>query len=167
VLIILFEHTSFRSFQQTYTPPFIMKTVYPLLTLLSASLVVGAPAPFVVSSDVAAGTGSAGLATRTLSRREDAVVADFAKRALQLRGAIVAARNNQKDDAAEANDAAEGKDAAADKEQAKDQGKEADAKASEFYNNKPQLCAGVVHELKLMMHVEDQEKEKAAAAAFS
>jgi hypothetical protein len=109
-----------------------MKTVYPLLTLLSASLVVGAPAPFVVPGDVAAIAESVGSATRNLGRREDAIVADFAERALQLRGAIVAARNNQKDDAAAAADAAQGQDAAADEGQAKGKGKEADAEAGEF-----------------------------------
>jgi hypothetical protein len=110
-----------------------MKTVYPLLTLLSASLVVGAPAPFVVPGDVAAIAESVGSATRNLGRREDAIAADFAKRALQLRGSIVAARNNQKDDAAAAAaDVAQGQDAAADKDQVKGKGKEADAKAGEF-----------------------------------
>jgi hypothetical protein len=57
---------------------------YTLITLLSASMVAAAPAPFVVSGDVAA----IGSTTASLGRRE---AQDFGKRALQLRGALVAA----------------------------------------------------------------------------
>jgi hypothetical protein len=110
-----------------------MKTTYALLTVLSASLVLAAPAPFVVTGDVATDAGSA---TTTLGRREDAIVQDFAKRALQLRGTIVEARTNQKDDAAAGEDAAQGEDDAADKQQVKGKGKDADAKAGKLARHK-------------------------------
>jgi hypothetical protein len=103
-----------------------MKTVYPLLTLLSASMVAAAPAPFVVSGDVAA----IGSATTNLGRRD---VPDFGKRALQLRGALVAARGQKNaEDTAAANDQAQQQQdaapGAADEEQAKGKGKK-DAQA--------------------------------------
>jgi hypothetical protein len=121
VLILLFEHKSLHSFNYIQILPFIMKTVYPLLTLLSASMVAAAPAPFVVSGDVAA----IGSATTSLGRRD---VQDFGKRAFQLRGALVAARGQKNaEDAAAANDQAQQQQdaeaGAADEEQAKGKGK--------------------------------------------
>ena len=73
-----------------------MKTAYPLLSLLSASMVVAAPAPFVGTGPVvAAGTENVVIPTTNFGRREAAVVEDFGKRALQLRGALLAARGGQ------------------------------------------------------------------------
>ena len=108
-----------------------MKTVYPLLTLLSASYVAAAPAPFVV-------TGDSGVATANLGRREEAIVQDFGRRALKLRSALVAARGNQnadaaQEDAAAANEVAQNKEegaaAAPEEQQAKGKGKDANAEA--------------------------------------
>lgn len=110
-----------------------MKTVYPLLTLLSASIVAAAPAPFVVTGDVAA----IGSATTNLGRRD---VQDFDKRTLQLRGALVAARGqkNAEDVAAVDAQAQQQQDAAAgvaDGQQAKGKGKK-DAQDGKHNNSK-------------------------------
>jgi hypothetical protein len=121
VLIALFEHASLRSFFHRFILHFIMK--YTLITLLSASMVAAAPAPFVVSGDVAA----IGSTTASLGRRE---AQDFGKRALQLRGALVAARGQKNADANAAADAEEEAQqqqddaaGAADQQQAKGKGK--------------------------------------------
>jgi hypothetical protein len=131
VLILLFEHNSLHSFNYVHILPVIMKTVYPLLTLLSASMVAAAPAPFVVSGDVAA----IGSATTSLGSRD---VQDFGKRAPQLRSALVAARSQKNaEDAATADDQAQQQQdtgaGAADEEQAKGKGKgKKDAQAGKF-----------------------------------
>lgn len=103
-----------------------MKTAYPLLSLLSASMVVAAPAPFVGTGPVvAAGTENVVIPTTNFGRREAAVVEDFGKRALQLRGALLAARGGQgkgnakaEDEAAAADTQAQGQDDAATAEEA-------------------------------------------------
>jgi hypothetical protein len=114
-----------------------MKTVYPLLTLLSASLVVAAPAPFVVTDT--------GASTANLVRREAAIAQDFGKRGLQLRGALVAARGSQKvaeEDTAVAEDDAQNQKDAAAEEQAKGKGKNADAQAAEDQKKALEAAAG-------------------------
>ncbi|KAH4250311.1 hypothetical protein HBH70_244070 [Parastagonospora nodorum] len=87
---------------------------YTLLTLLSASMVAAAPAPFVVSGDVAA----IGSATEGLSRREPH---DFVKRAFPVRRATVLARG-QKDANANAEEDAAAAAAAAEEEAQQQQG---------------------------------------------
>jgi hypothetical protein len=109
-----------------------MKTIYPLLTLLSTSLVSAAPAPFVGTGPVvAAGTENVVIPTTNFDRREAAIVQDFGKSALQLRGALLAARGGQGNANAN-NDAAGGDqaDGAAQAAQAKGKGKNADAQAA-------------------------------------
>ena len=80
-----------------------------ILTLLTASLVSAAPAPFVGTGPVvAAGTENVVIPITNFGRRE-ALAEDFSKRALELRGALIAARggqNNQQDAAAAAADPA-------------------------------------------------------------
>ncbi|KAF1920825.1 hypothetical protein BDU57DRAFT_534566, partial [Ampelomyces quisqualis] len=97
-----------------------MKTVYPLLTLLSASFVAAAPAPFVV-------TGDTGVATANLGRRGKATVHDFGRQALRLRSALIAARGKQEnaDVAAAADEVAHVQEGAAaeEEQQAKGNGK--------------------------------------------
>lgn len=84
-----------------------------ILTLLSASLVAAAPAPFVGTGPVvAAGTENVVIPTTNFGRREEAIVQDFGKRALKLRGALLAARGVQGNGDAVA-DAANAEDAAA------------------------------------------------------
>lgn len=101
-----------------------MKNVYPLLTLLSTSLVAAVPAPFVGTGPVvAAGTENVVIPTTNFGRREEAMVHDFGKRALRLRGALLAARGGQ--GAAAVNDNEANQEAA----QAKAKGKNADAQA--------------------------------------
>lgn len=121
---------------------FNMKTVA-LLTLLSTSLVAAAPQPFVGTGPVvAAGTEDVVMPSTNFERREAAVV-DFSKRALKLRGALLAARGGQgnananvedaaEQDAAAAEEAANAGQAAADaEEQAKGKGKAKNAGAGE------------------------------------
>lgn len=65
-----------------------------ILTLLSASLV--AAAPFVGTGPVlTTGTEGVALPATQFGRREEAIVQDFSKRALRLRGALLAARHGQ------------------------------------------------------------------------
>jgi hypothetical protein len=94
---------------------------YTLLTLLSASMVAAAPAPFVVSGDVAA----IGSATDGLSRREPH---DFVKRAFPVRRATVLARGQKDANANAEEDAAA---AAAAEEEAQQQQGDAAAGADE------------------------------------
>lgn len=126
-----------------------------LLTLLSASLAVAAPAPFVGTGPVvAAGTENVVLPSTHFSRREEALVQDFNKRALKPRGALLAARGgkgngngngnaeadaaNAEDDAAVVDDEAQLQEdpAAAEegqgKAKGKGQGKNAQAQAGMF-----------------------------------
>jgi hypothetical protein len=118
---------------------FIMRSSISILTLLSASLVVAAPAPFQGRGPVvAAGTEGVVMPTTNFGRREAAVVEDFSKRALKLRGALVAARNGQgksndngNADAQAADDEA-GQDAAAAEDAAQGKGKNADKKKGMF-----------------------------------
>lgn len=71
-----------------------MKTVYSLLTLLSTSLVLAAPAPFERPA-AAASIEDVVIRTNDFGRREAAVVQDFSKRALRLRSALVEARTGK------------------------------------------------------------------------
>lgn len=113
-----------------------------LLTLLSASLAVAAPAPFVGTGPVvAAGTENVVLPATHFGLREAAIVEDFSKRALKLRGALLAARGGKgngnanaeanADDAAVVDDEAQlQEDApAAEEVQGKGKGKNAQAQA--------------------------------------
>ncbi|KAL1606979.1 hypothetical protein SLS59_002681 [Nothophoma quercina] len=112
-----------------------MKIEYSLLTLLSASMVAAAPAPFVVTdSAVATGTENAGVPVTGLDRRQQVSVYGFRKRTLELRDALLAARGQRQnqaandaneDDAEDAEDAQENaqEDAAAEDEQAAGNGK--------------------------------------------
>jgi hypothetical protein len=136
-----------------------MKTVYPLLTLLSASLVVAAPAPFVVTGDV-------GAPTANLGRREAAIVHDFSKQALQLRGALVAARGGQKnveEDAAAAEDQAQNQMDAADEEQAKGKGKGKNADAQAGKPNNEHVISSSTN-IAADQAAKDQKKALEAAA---
>jgi hypothetical protein len=116
-----------------------MKTVYSLLTLLSTSLVVAAPAPFVGRGPVvAARTENVAIPVTNFGRREAAIMQDLGKRALRLRGALIEARTGQgiadvaADPAAVPSDPAQaqakGKDAAA--SDAADQKKKQDAQVA-------------------------------------
>jgi hypothetical protein len=98
-----------------------MKSVYPLLTLLSASLVAAAPAAFVVTDAMVA--ADIAPSNTDFNRRE---VRHFDSRALRLRGALVDARGEQAKASTKVEDPA-----AADAEQAKGKGKgkEKDAQA--------------------------------------
>lgn len=70
-----------------------MKTSISILTLLSASFVAAAPAPFVGQGPVvAAGTENVVIPSTNFGRREEDVVQKFGERALKLRGALLAAR---------------------------------------------------------------------------
>jgi hypothetical protein len=71
-----------------------MKTSIPLLTLLSAALVTAAPAPFVKPGPVVTtGTENLAIPQPNIGRRE--VVADFEKRTLQVRDALLVARGGK------------------------------------------------------------------------
>lgn len=74
-----------------------MKIEYPLLTLLSASIVAAAPHPFVVT-DAAAAAGSENVAVPVigLDKRQQVSVYGFRKRSLELRNALLAARGGQR-----------------------------------------------------------------------
>ena len=73
-----------------------MKHVYPLITLFSAALVVAAPAPFVKPGPVVTPETEGVIIPNTnFERREEAFVADFSKRALKLRDALLVARGGQ------------------------------------------------------------------------
>jgi hypothetical protein len=92
-----------------------MKTSISLLTLLSASFVAAAPAPFVGQGPVvAAGTENVVIPSTNFGRREEDVVQKFGERALKLRGALLAARGGMGKDNANADaEAANAEDAAA------------------------------------------------------
>lgn len=138
-----------------------MKTSISLLTLLSASFVAAAPAPFVGQGPVvAAGTENVVIPSTNFGRREEDVVQKFGERALKLRGALLAARggmgkdngnadaevanaegaaaagNNDAQDQA-AQDAAAAEDAAQGK--GKGKGKNAEKQAAE------EAAAGMIH----------------------
>lgn len=72
-----------------------MKIEYSLLTLLSASLIAAAPAPYVVTDSVlATGTENVAVPVTDLDQRQQISVYGFRKRTLELRNALLAARNN-------------------------------------------------------------------------
>jgi hypothetical protein len=72
-----------------------MKNVYSLLTLLSATaLVAAAPAPFVKPGPVVTeATQGVAIPSTNFGRRE-AFVEDFSKRAVEIRNAVLANRQN-------------------------------------------------------------------------
>ena len=154
-----------------------MKTAYPLLSLLSASMVVAAPAPFVGTGPVvAAGTENVVIPTTNFGRREAAVVEDFGKRALQLRGALLAARGGQgkgnakaEDEAAAADDQAQGQDDAATAEEAQamqaQAAKDAAAAAENEKSMQAQAAADAAAAAENDKAMKDQaaKEEKAAA----
>lgn len=73
-----------------------MKIEYSLLTLLSASLVAAAPAPFVVTNPVlAGGADSVTVPVTDLERRQQVSVYGFRKRNIKLRSALLAARGGR------------------------------------------------------------------------
>lgn len=172
VLITVFERISSHSFKHNNTS-FIMKYSYTLLTLISASMVVAAPAPFVGTGPVvAAGTENVVIPTTSFERREVAAVQDFGKRALRLRGALLAARggkgNADVQDEAAAN-AAQGKDkgkdaAVAEGAQAKDQGKNVDAQAGECPRNTQRSGRS---DFKIEQAAADQQNAHEAAAGMT
>ena len=124
-----------------------MRSSISILTLLSASFVVAVPAPFQDKGPVvAAGTENVVMPTTNFGRREAAIAEDFGKRALKLRGVLLAARNGQgkgndaqigSEDAAAgddqaAQDAAAVEDAAMGKGKGKGKGKDADKQNGMF-----------------------------------
>jgi hypothetical protein len=140
-----------------------MKTSISILTLLSASFVAAAPAPFVGQGPVvAAGTENVVIPSTNFGRQEEDVVQKFGERALKLRGALLAARggmgkdngnadaevanaegaaatgNNDAQDQA-AQDAAAAEDAAQGKGKGKGKGKNAEKQAAQ------EAAAGMIH----------------------
>ncbi|KAF5848824.1 hypothetical protein GGP41_009916 [Bipolaris sorokiniana] len=112
-----------------------MKTSVPLLTILSASFVAAAPAPFAGNGPAIAARAQDGAITNlNLGRREE-VVHKFGEKALKLRGVLLAARGSMAKNNANAEDAAAAADgnakdqaaqdaaAAAEEEQAQGNGK--------------------------------------------
>lgn len=84
-----------------------MKTSVPLLTILSASFVAAAPAPFAGNGPaIAARAQDAAIANLNFGRREEEVVHKFGEKALKLRGVLLAARGSMAKDNANAEDAA-------------------------------------------------------------
>jgi hypothetical protein len=79
-----------------------MKTAIPLFTLLSAGLVAAAPTPFVKPGPVVTSDTEGVVIPNTNFARREALVADFSKRALEIRGAFLQARGgkNAQNDAA-------------------------------------------------------------------
>lgn len=81
-----------------------MRTSIPLLTILSASLVAAAPAPFSGHGPVvAARTDNVALSNPHLGRRNDEVVQKFDEEALKLRGVLLSVRSEMAQDNANAN----------------------------------------------------------------
>lgn len=145
---------------------FIMKNIS-LLTLLSASLV--AAAPFVGTGPVVtAGTENVAIPSTQFGRRE-AAVQDFSKRALKLRGALLAARGGQGQGKGAGNADAEtvvvdaqtqADDAAAQaKGKGKGKGKNANAQARMSY--------GEFHHTAFANHSTEQNAQDAAAGKLS
>ena len=107
-----------------------MKIEYSLLTLLSASMVAAAPAPFVVTDPVAAtGTENVAIPVTGFDRRQQVSVYGFRKRTLELRNALLAARGQRQNQASgddENNDAEDAQEDAAAGEQAIGKSKDKD-----------------------------------------
>ena len=81
-----------------------MRASIPLLTILSATLVAAAPAPFSGHGPVvAARTENLALSNPHLGRRDDEVVQKFDEEALKLRGVLLATRSEMSQDNANAN----------------------------------------------------------------
>lgn len=96
-----------------------MKSSVTLLTLLSASLVASVPTAFVKPGPVVTTDTEGVVIPSTNFGRREALVADFSKRALEIRDALVQARGNQAEAAKGENQA----DGAAEAGQAKANGK--------------------------------------------
>jgi hypothetical protein len=92
--LLLSEHT-FLPIVDLSILNYKMKNVYSLLTLISATaLVAAAPAPFVKPGPVVTeATQGVAIPSTNFGRRE-AFVEDFSKRAVEIRNAVLATRQN-------------------------------------------------------------------------